>query len=61
MFYSWFDSLEWGKLENGELKSPILRPIQNNFDTQYFNLCAPEHDEPHEKFSSGWEQMFRDF
>uniref|UniRef100_A0A1A9WKE2 cGMP-dependent protein kinase n=1 Tax=Glossina brevipalpis TaxID=37001 RepID=A0A1A9WKE2_9MUSC len=57
--HSWFDGLEWQKLKNKQLISPIKRPITSNVDLRYFGSPDPsavDHDPPVE--TSGWDVDF---
>ncbi|XP_037822242.1 cGMP-dependent protein kinase 1 isoform X1 [Lucilia sericata] len=56
--HSWFDSLDWQKLRNKQLPSPIKRPITSNTDLQYFGPSGVENDVDPPPETSGWDINF---
>ncbi|XP_034134673.1 cGMP-dependent protein kinase 1 isoform X2 [Drosophila guanche] len=56
--HSWFESLDWQRLKNKQLPSPIKRPLKSWTDLQYFGPSGVENDyEPPEELS-GWDIDF---
>ncbi|EDV32264.2 uncharacterized protein Dana_GF15745, isoform D [Drosophila ananassae] len=56
--HSWFESLDWQKLKQKQLQSPIKRPLKSWTDLQYFGPSGVENDyEPPEEMS-GWDKDF---
>ncbi|XP_022222556.1 cGMP-dependent protein kinase, isozyme 1 isoform X2 [Drosophila obscura] len=56
--HSWFESLDWQRLKNKQLPSPIKRPLKSWTDLQYFGPSGVENDyEPPEELS-GWDMDF---
>ncbi|XP_030376948.1 cGMP-dependent protein kinase 1 isoform X2 [Scaptodrosophila lebanonensis] len=56
--HSWFDSLDWTRLKEKQLPSPIKRPLKSPTDLQYFGPSGVENDyEPPEELS-GWDVDF---
>lgn len=56
--HSWFDSLDWTKLKQKQLQSPIKRNLKSLTDVQYFMHLGGESDyEPPEELS-GWDKDF---
>ncbi|EDV58463.1 cGMP-dependent protein kinase, isozyme 1 [Drosophila erecta] len=56
--HSWFESLDWQRLKQKQLPSPIKRPLKSWTDLQYFGPSGVENDyEPPEELS-GWDQEF---
>ncbi|XP_067621281.1 cGMP-dependent protein kinase 1 [Eurosta solidaginis] len=56
--HSWFESLNWNKLKNKQLPSPIKRPITSNTDLQYFGPPGEENDYEPPDETSGWDIDF---
>ncbi|XP_033249471.1 cGMP-dependent protein kinase 1 isoform X1 [Drosophila miranda] len=56
--HSWFESLDWQRLKDKQLPSPIKRPLKSWTDLQYFGPSGVENDyEPPEELS-GWDVDF---
>ncbi|XP_017859798.1 PREDICTED: cGMP-dependent protein kinase 1 [Drosophila arizonae] len=56
--HSWFDSLDWNRLKQKQLPSPIKRVLRSLTDLQYFMPLGVETDyEPPEELS-GWDKDF---
>ncbi|EDW88747.1 cGMP-dependent protein kinase, isozyme 1 isoform X1 [Drosophila yakuba] len=56
--HSWFESLDWQRLKQKQLPSPIKRPLKSWTDLQYFGPSGVENDyEPPEELS-GWDKDF---
>ncbi|KAH8405193.1 hypothetical protein KR222_008328 [Zaprionus bogoriensis] len=56
--HPWFDSLDWTRLKQKQLQSPIKRNLKSLTDVQYFMPLGGESDyEPPEELS-GWDKDF---
>ncbi|XP_075149492.1 cGMP-dependent protein kinase 1 isoform X2 [Haematobia irritans] len=56
--HSWFDGLDWQKLRNKQLSSPIKRPINSNTDLQHFGPSGVENEVDPPPETSGWDIDF---
>ncbi|XP_013105254.2 cGMP-dependent protein kinase 1 [Stomoxys calcitrans] len=56
--HSWFDGLDWQKLRNKQLSSPIKRPIHSKTDLQHFGPSGVENEVDPPPETSGWDIDF---
>ncbi|XP_073823998.1 cGMP-dependent protein kinase 1 isoform X2 [Musca autumnalis] len=56
--HSWFDGLDWQKLRNKQLSSPIKRPINHLTDLQHFGPPGVENEADPPPETSGWDIDF---
>ncbi|XP_061402934.1 cGMP-dependent protein kinase, isozyme 1 [Musca vetustissima] len=56
--HSWFDGLDWQKLRNKQLPSPIKRPINHLTDLQHFGPPGVENEADPPPETSGWDIDF---